>query len=277
MEKPAQRPDELLNQAAELRDQGFGEQAAQLATTAANALSQEREPLAAARAWHEAGISYKVAGNPTEAIAAYERALPLYQQANEPFGPGRIQRDIGLALYDEANLPGALEQFTASVALLRAIPTDTDDTARFKASELGISLAKKGMVLQKMGRHEEASAVIQDGLTQIRLGGNTAYETTALFHLAEVEMESGNAAIARAHIVDGMAIITKTKQETRHSRRLAEGYLALARCDLALHNKELAKTNLQKGQALLAPLSENARSVIEHQLGVAELSAQLAD
>lgn len=261
MEKSDHR-QQNLSKIAIMRDQGHGEQAAQQAEALAAAAEQRGDVLTAARAWHEAGVSYKVANRATDALATYPHALRLYQTAGDPLGGGRVARDMAIAQYDQKDYNTALASAAQSVELLSGATPNDDPT---RDAELGISLVKQGMILMAMDRYDDARPHLTDGLDLIRHSDNHAYETTALLHLAEFTRHEGDHNNTIDYLLAALGLIYAHDDQKRHPRRIGECHLALAHSYGMLGNKKRGRHHLAQGQKTLAHMSDQARALIEAQ------------
>ncbi|HVI69547.1 MAG TPA: hypothetical protein VM581_03755, partial [Magnetospirillaceae bacterium] len=165
----------------------------------------------AAGCQHMIGVSYKIENDLEKALPAYELAMSDYKTAGDMFGSGRVERDIGVMFEYHDRFADAEKHLRKSVAELQTE----------RGAELGMSLAKVGLLYTHMQKFDQAEAPIIEGLDLIRKVGHPFYEMTALMHLGGLYLATNRAGRALANLEACLGLIYEYDMQREQTRRLA--------------------------------------------------------
>lgn len=267
------------HEAGRLRNQGKGLEANEKYQLAKTLYIKNGKVVQAAGCQLMIGVGYKIENNLKKAIAAYEEALKLYEKSNDPLGPGRVYRDIGI-VYEYHDCLAESEQYLLqSKDALEIIPDETTPSqfgdVPTKNAELGITLAKLGLIYIRLKKFSAAEHHLIEGLTLIRRAGHPFYELTALLHLGALYYATKHFGRMMANAEAALGIIYEHQLEKDHTRRLAQVYGMLAHGFLH-HANHLAATHYaQKAFAILETFSEGAKKPILKDIDAPALKQQL--
>jgi tetratricopeptide (TPR) repeat protein len=245
--------DQLMHEATIARNQGKGGTAVALYQQAADLYDQANDPRAAAEAIHMKAVSYKSEGDLKHGTAAFSETARRYKELDDQLGLGRAERDFG-GLYDNIKQPER-----ALTWLQRSVETLQQSGA---LAELGISEAKLGLHYLEIGQLDEADGWINRGLTDIRREGNWFYETTALWHLAQLRSTQKNWSNAMSHLDAGLSLIEASGEADHYGRRLAQLYGLKAYCQLQLDETKEAVSNFKTALNYMKSMSAEATKII---------------
>ncbi len=255
----------LEKQAGLLRNSGKGYEAVEVYTQAKAAYVATGDLVKAAGCQHMIGVSYKIENDIDKALAAYEQAIADYQKAGDAFGPGRVERDIGIMFEYHDRFAEAEQHLQKSKELLSAE----------HGAELGITLAKIGLLYTRMNKRDQAEAPILEGLQLIRHAGHPFYELTALMHLGGLYLAAGHADRALANLQASLGLIYEYNMQHEQTRRLAQIWGLMAHCYLAHGNRATAKHFVQKSFAVIEGLSPSAQEPLRKDIQLDRLREQL--
>ena len=245
--------------AAYLEAQRYFEQAAALAA----------EPTEQARLLERAGMMARHGARSAEALAHFERAMALFEEAGATHPRARVSARLGEVMWDTGRLREALERMDAALDLLSSEEADADVAAlaaqvgRFRSFagepdvaaervETALELAEalnlpevlsqavntKAMILANAGRDAEAGALVKLAL-QVALDNDLqsaalrAYNNTADFEARADRYEQ-----AAAGYRDGLALARRAGIRQSEWQFLGQIYplFALGRWDEALEH-----------------------------------------
>lgn len=266
-----------LEQAATiLRDQGKGREAAATYQEAKQAYLDDGETVRAAGMQHMTGVSLKIENDIHASLQALNKAITDYESAGEPLGPGRVERDIGIMYEYRDELDAAWEHLQKSKLLLEATPSDaTTANGELRDAELGITLAKLGLVAIRYTRYEEAEHYIMDGLSAIRRAGHPFYEMTSLMHLASVYFATEHYGRMLANLEAALGLIYEYDMQDVQTRRLAQIWGLMAHGYLNCGNPKTARHFAEKSLAVIADLSNDAAGPVLKDIQVEILREKL--
>ncbi|MGI5347344.1 AfsR/SARP family transcriptional regulator [Streptomyces sp. CA-250714] len=118
-----------------------------------------------------------VAGNFVEAIAAYEEALPIWQELGDDYGVLRVKANFGDLYLRAGRFEEALDHIHSALA---------DERARGDTWGEGVALHNLGEACLRLGRLEEARDYLEQGLVVQRASDNRWVEGGTLDHLGTV-------------------------------------------------------------------------------------------
>ncbi len=267
-----------LEQAATtLRDQGRGYEAARTYQQAKAAYLEAGDAVRAAGMQHMTGVAYKIENDIDASLPALDAAIKDYQSAEDPFGPGRVERDIGIMYEYRDELDAAQEHLQKSKELLEAAPENaTTANGEKRDAELGITLAKLGLVAIRFSNFDEAENYIMDGLAAIRKAGHPFYEMTSLMHLASVYFATEHYGRMLANLEAALGLIYEYNMQDAQTRRLAQIWGLMAHGYLHCGNPETAKRFALKSFAVIEGLSSEAAGPVQKDIQADTLRQALA-
>jgi tetratricopeptide (TPR) repeat protein len=267
---------ELEKQATTLRDQGKGYEAAEVYKKAKDAYAHTGDLARAAGMQHMIGVAYKIENDIDRALPAYDEAIEGYREAIDPLGEGRIERDIGVMFEYQDRLEPAQEHLLKSKELLEtALEMATTANGEKRDAELGITLAKLGLVALRLSRIDEAEAYMMDGLAAIRKAGHPFYEMTALMHLSALYFTTEHYGRMLANLEAALGLIYEYEMQHEQTRRLAQIWGLMAHGYLHAGNKDTARHFAEKSFAVIATLSESAAGPVQKDIRAARLRHNL--
>jgi tetratricopeptide (TPR) repeat protein len=256
----------LEEQAGLLRNAGKGYEAVEIYKKAKDAYLITGDMAKAAGCQHMIGVSYKIENDIDAALVAYDLAIADYQKTDDTFGPGRVERDIGIMFEYQDRFNEAEQHLLKSKDIL------TDE----QGAELGITFAKVGLLYTRMQKMGEAEAPILEGLKLIRQSGQPFYELTALMHLGGLYLATGHAGRALANLQASLGLIYEYNMQREQTRRLAQIWGLMAHCYLAHDNRATAKHFAQKATNVIEGLSPSAQGPLCKDIQFDQLQAQLS-
>lgn len=266
----------LEQEATSLRNQGKGYEAIEKYQAAKQAYLEAGDSIHAAGCQHMIGVSYKIENDLDQALPAYEQAIKEYENAGDLLGPGRVERDIGVMYEYHDRLDEAESHLLKSKQSLEAAPeTTTTINGEKRDGELGITLAKLGLVALRLSQFDKAEGYMMDGLALIRKAGHPFYEMTALIHLASVYFATEHYGRMLANLQAGLGLIYEYGMEKEQTRRLVQIWGLMAHGYLHLENQETARHFAQKSFAVIETLSESARGPLEKDIDAPTLKTRL--
>lgn len=268
--------EKLEHQATTLRNQGQGLAAVEKYQQAKAAYLAVGGKARAAGMQHMIGVSYKIENNLKQAMPAYRQAITEYQEAGDTLGPGRVERDIGVMLEYHDRLHEAKEHLLKSRHLLSVAPESaTTANGEKRDAELGITLAKLGLIALRQAELDEAEAHILEGLALIRKAGHPFYEMTALMHLAAVYFATKHYGRMLANLEASLGLIYEYKMQAAQTRRLAQIWGLMAHGYMHSGNPDTARYFAQKAFAIIDTLSDSAKGPIEKDIDALSLRKRL--
>lgn len=131
-------------------------QARDLLATLAAYHAQHGEPYDQALALNNIGLAYYYEDSTEEAIPAYERALPLYEQLGERHRQAQVLTNIGLAEYELGRVVLSIPRFTEAMQLLSslenpklfAVALESSALAKWDSGDLDSALREYSEALQ---------------------------------------------------------------------------------------------------------------------------------
>jgi len=243
--------------AASQEAQRYFEQAAALAV----------ESLERARLIEQAGVMARDGARSTEALAHFERAMALFEEAGASHPRARVSARLGEVMWDTGRLREALERMDAALDLLSSEEPDADVAAlaaqvgRFRLfagdpeaaaerAETALGLAEalnlpevlsqavntKAMILSNRGRNAEAGALIRLAL-QIALDNDLPSAAIRAYNnAADLDARADRYEQAAAGYRDGLALARRVGFRQGEWQFLGQVYplYALGRWDEAL-------------------------------------------
>ncbi len=158
-----------------------------------------------AEAWALRGDCLKAAGEPDDALAAYHRALAL-------------QPDYAEVQLQAANIYLAQGRFDRLLATLDCLQDDVGVDGA--PSEVDIL---QGIAMRELGRHEEARRCFARASTK------DAGDVTPHLEMAELALEQGQVASARAALETAIHLDPESIEETAWMKQLQERHARVAR------------------------------------------------
>jgi tetratricopeptide (TPR) repeat protein len=158
-----------------------------------------------AEAWALRGDCLKAAGEPDDALAAYHRALAL-------------QPDFAEVQLQAANIYLAQGRFDRLLATLDCLQDDVGVDAA--PSEVDIL---QGIAMRELGRHEEARRCFARASTK------DTGDVTPHLEMAELALERGEVASARAALDTAINLDPESVEETAWMKQLQERHARVAR------------------------------------------------
>lgn len=255
----------LEEQATYLRNVGKGNEAANVYASAKEAYLKVGDLARAAGCQHMIGVSYKIENNIDEALTAYHQAVADYRKVSDTIGCGRVERDIGIMFEYHDRFVEAELHLLRSKNMLEAE----------QGPELGITLAKIGLLYTRMKKFDQAEAPIVEGLQLIREHGHTFYEITALMHLGALYMATGHTGRALDNLLASLGLIYEYGMQREQTRRLAQIWGLIAHCYLAHDNLATAKHFAQKAIRVIEGLSPTAQQPLRKDIQLDQLRERL--
>jgi class 3 adenylate cyclase/predicted ATPase len=243
--------------AASQEAQRYFEQAAALAV----------EPVERARLIEQAGVMARDGARSSEALAHFERAMALFEEAGATHPRARVSARLGEVMWDTGRLREALERMDAALDLLSSEEPDADVAAlaaqvgRFRLfagdpdvaaerAETALDLAEalnlpevlsqavntKAMILSNGGRNVEAGALIRLAL-QVALDNDLPSAAIRAYNnAADLDARADRYEQAAAGYRDGLALARRVGLRQSEWQFLGQVYplYALGRWDEAL-------------------------------------------
>ncbi len=266
---------ELENQATKLRNNGKALDAIKIYREAKQLYMQAGEPTQVAAMQHMIGVSYKIENDLDQAIPALQQAAEEYKKAGDKLGPGRVLRDIGIMYEYYDRFEEAEKYLLQSQSELESAPEGepnpsvTEQVSR--NAELGITVAKLGMLYLRTGQPDKAKKYSEDGLALIRKAGHPFYELTAVGQLAGWYFIAKDYSLAQTHIEAALGLIYEHNMQDSQQRRLAQLWGSLAHCYLAQNNPGSAKHFAKKALGVINTLSPDAQKPLRKDIKADEL------
>ncbi len=272
----------LEEKAGQLRNAGKGYEAAKAYQQAKQAYLQADDLTRAAGMQHMIGVSYKIENDLEQAMPAYEIATADYEKAGNKLGPGRVERDIGIMLEYHDRLDEAEQHLQKSKELLEQLPDDQQSAQSAQEStsrdaELGITLAKIGLLYTRQKKFDQAEGPLQQGLRLIRAVGHPFYEMTTLLHLGSLYFEIGLAEHMLTHLQAALGILDEYGLKQGQSRRLAQIHGLLAHGYAQLGNHVMAEHFARQSLDFINSLSVSAQRPLRNDIRAGELEALLKE
>jgi tetratricopeptide (TPR) repeat protein len=266
----------LEQQATTLRNNGEGYAAAELYDAAKAAYQEEGDFAHAAGCQHMIGVSYKIENDIEKALPAYQQAITDYQAANDSLGPGRTERDIGIMYEYNDQLDVAQTHLMRSKQLLEQAPVDAVTVNHEpRDSELGMTLAKLGLVALRLTQIQEAEHYLIEGLGLIRHAGHPFYEITALMHMGSLYYTTEHYGRMLANLEAALGLIYEYGMQDEQQRRLAQIWGLMAHGYLKHNNQETARYFAKKSFAIINSLSPTAQGPIRKDIDAPALQSLL--
>lgn len=247
-----------------LRNQGKGFEAIKKYEEAKALYLQSDLLPQAAGCQHMIGVSYKIQGNLEKALEAFQTAIADYLNANDTLGPSRVERDIGI-MYEYVDLfTDAKAHLLKSENELRGWDPNTivkqivGESASVGA-ELGVTLAKLGLVYTRLGEFDDAKASLFEALSLTRASQHPFYEMTTLLHGGElyIKLEKFNEALL--YLQAGMGILYENRLEDTHKRRMAQIWGLMAHAYLGLGVRDNAQHYARRALFIIDSLDKDAQ------------------
>jgi tetratricopeptide (TPR) repeat protein len=268
---------QLEHQATILRNHGKGYEAVDTYQQAKEAYLQEDDPLHAAGCQHMIGVAYKIENDLEQALPAYDQAIEEYNDAGDVLGEGRVERDIGVMYEYHDRLEEALDHLEKSKASLQAAPeTAMTVNGEKRDAELGITLAKLGLVALRLLRLDQAETSMMDGLVLIRKAGHPFYEMTTLYHLSSLYFATQHYGRMLANLEAALGLIYEYSMQDEQQRRLAQIWGMMAHGYLHSDNLDTARHFAKKSFAVIDSLSESAQQPLREDINAETLIKALA-
>ena len=261
----------LEGQATQLRNTGKGYEAVAVYQQAKAAYKAQGELAKAAGCQHMVGVSYKIEHDLPKALPAYEHAIAEYQQAKDLLGPGRVERDMGIMFEYHDRFKEAESHLLKSKQLLQAASQSPERDA-----ELGITLAKLGLLYTRMGEFQKVEAPLFEGLGLIRKVGHPFYEMTALLHVGGYYLATNHPGPGLANLEACLGLIYEYHMQHGQTRRLAQIWGLMAHAYLAYGNKVTAKHFAKKAIAVIGQLSPTAQTPLQKDIHISTLKEELS-
>jgi tetratricopeptide (TPR) repeat protein len=267
---------ELERQATTLRNQGKGDEAANLYLQAKELYQEANDQAHAAGCQHMIGVSYKIENDMGKAMPAYELAIQDYHNAGDILGPGRVYRDMGIMYEYNDRLNEAQKYLLQSKTELEAAPEEaTTPNNESRNAELGITLAKLGLVALRQTQFDQAEAYLMEGLQLIRKAGHPFYEMTALMHLGNLYLATEHYGRSLVNLEAALGLLYEYGMQNEHERRLAQIWGLIARSYFHHDNPKTARHFAQKSFAIIEGLSESAQKPLKKDIDADTLKQQL--
>jgi tetratricopeptide (TPR) repeat protein len=177
--------------------------------------------------------------NPADAVPHYRRALDLFTRLGDRRGQLRCHINVGIACDRAGNHPAAEVSYVTALELGREI------MARDLA---GVASLNLGVLFMKSGRWNETRERFEEALQLFAAVNNEPNRLGALYNLANLARERGDAAGAVELYGATVALATKLGQLDVRVGALAGGGLA----ELNLANQRAAREKLAAASELLA-------------------------
>ncbi len=163
---------------------GDGSEAARIARDANDEAERLRSlPLQADAAMRLGSTVLEI--SPADAVPHYRRALDIFTRLDNRYGQLRAQINIGVACDRAGNSPGAEVSYATALSIGRDI----------RATDLtGIASLNLGVLLLKTGRFDGARERFEEARQLFVTIANEPYRLAALYNLANVARECGDAA-----------------------------------------------------------------------------------
>lgn len=270
----------LEQQATNLRDQGKGLEAIEKYKQAKKLYQDSGDLVRAAGMQQMIGVCYKIEDDTEKSIAALQQAIEDYKSAGDKLGPGRVARDIGISYLNDDQLDEAEKYLTQSKELLEALPSDSatkqsvDETVA-RDSELGVTLAKIGLLYVKQNKLDDAKTVLAEGLKLIRQVGHPSHEVTTLMHLAAMFFAGEQYGQMLVNLEAALGVIYEHNMVERHARRLCEIWGLMAHGFAKHDNMVSAKHYAKKSLDYMSTLSDEAKNLLRKLVNADELEKML--
>jgi tetratricopeptide (TPR) repeat protein len=268
--------------ATRLRNQGKGYEAVEAYEQARAAYREAEENVKAAGCTHMIGVSYKIENDIGKALPVYEQAAREYEDAGDKLGPGRVWRDAGIMFEYHDRFGEAEEYLQKSKSALETVPADATSEAASdgqpsKNAELGITLAKLGLLGLRRQQFEQAERYLMDGLVLIRKSGHAFYKMTALMHLGSLYFATEHHGRMLANLEAALGLIYEHGMQDEHSRRLSQIWGLMAHGYLAHQNVDTARRYAKKAFALIESLSKTAQGPLHKDIQAEKLKEHLRE
>jgi CHAT domain-containing protein len=172
-----------------------------------------------AEAKMDLGRIYHSLGENEKALLTLKEALRLFRS----LGMRRVElhalREIGRVQHSLGDLHGALRTLKGVLARI-----GSDQDQRYKA----YTLAHIGAVFESLKDSNQALAYYQQALPLSNAAGDPAGESTELFHIARLERDRGELALAQQHVESAIAIDESLRSDVS-SHDLRATFLASVR------------------------------------------------
>lgn len=266
----------LEQQATTLRDQGKGYEAVEKYQRAKELYLKNGQLAQAAGCEHMIGVAYKIENDIDQAMPAYDKAIKEYAAANDLLGEGRVERDIGVMYEYRDQLEPAKLHLIKSQQLLEAAPENAVTVNGDKRdAELGITLAKVGLIELRMSQFDDAKKHMTSGLALIRRAGHPFYEMTSLLHLAALDFATEYYSQMLAGLEAALGLIYEYSMEDNQARRLAQIWGLMAHGYLHCGNSETAHHFARKSFTVIDSLSDSAQEPLKKDIKADVLKQKL--
>lgn len=270
----------LEQQANTLRNQGKGYESIEKYQQAKERYLEDGNRAQAAGCQHMIGVSYKIENDIENAMPAYDQAIAEYREAGDLLGPGRVQRDIGIMYEYYDRLDEAKDHLMQSKIELESVPDDkkilqTVGESYSKDAELGITLAKLGLVDIRLEKLVTAKKYLMDGLSLICKAGHPFYEMTTLMHLGSLYFGAKHYDKMLINLQAALGLIYEYDMQEEQTRRLAQIWGLMAHGYLHRNNLETARHFAQKSFNIIDELSESAAAPVKKDIKSEELRQHL--
>ena len=155
------------------------------------------------RALNNIAISYHLQGSYTEALRAYQRALTVFEQANEPAGEAMSLQNSALVEYELGHASEASTQYAKVLELTR-----NDDDPQARAFILGNSALANWAI----GHYDAALQQFNEALGVATALGDPYIRGTVLHNVASVYYSLGDHARALELYQQALALLTVNRQ-----------------------------------------------------------------
>lgn len=265
----------LEQQATDLRNSGRALDAIEVYEQAKREYTTTGDLPRAAGMQHMIGVCYKIEDDLGRAMPAYAQAIDDYRTAGDALGPGRVERDIGIMFEYHDRLDEAKEHLLRSKEELEAVPegepNPTVNELPTRNAELGITLAKLGLLAIRTSNLAEAEKYLIDGLTLIRKAGHPFYEMTALMHMGALYFATQHYGRMLANLEAALGLIYEHGMHDTQTRRLAQIYGLMAHGYLQSGHQASAAHFAKKSLDIINGLSSEAQKPLRKDVQTHEL------
>lgn len=262
---------ELEERATILRNQGKGYESIPVYQQAKDLYVQTGSLARAAGCQHMIGVSYKIENDIEKAMPAYEEAIEEYRKAGDALGPGRVHRDIGIMYEYHDQLDKAESYLLRSREELESV----SDESQAKNAELGITLAKLGLIDIRFSRLDSAEKYLMEGLQFVRTAGHPFYEMTALLHLGMLYFVTKHYGRSLANLEAALGLVYEYEMQNEQTRRLAQIWGLMAHAYSHHDNPQTARHFAKKSLEVIAGLSKTAQIPLRKDIDADSLEALL--
>lgn len=224
---------QLSLQGEQLRKQGETQAAVAKQQEALQYVDENFDPGVRGIVLNNLGLAYKDQGKYPEALQAFEAALSLHRQVDDPkarLEEGKTLDNMGVVYQHLGQYPQALEKHQAAATLLEKVGSSPVDT--------GIALGNLGVVHRKMGNYQKALAAYQKALAIAQAANDRQNQFTTLNNIGVVYSQLKDASKALEAYQKSLDVAKASKN------RLGEAW---ALTNIAVEYRDLPE---QRSQAL---------------------------